>query len=226
MDTHTGWVVLATGFVMFLFVGIITISYFSMLPSMDTASTSPSSSLSPSASKTQSFGGAIQTQYDPGYVYIPQQLPISPATAMRPQNTCFNMNTVTANRLVGLIMKNNLQSKYAPLIMTYSALVCVYQDIQNQKCDRIEGFLGQLIVFGGSPHSPSGMTELSYYTEVPSKPSLTKSFLIAAMDVISNYMSQLINENTISEQDRSSLKGFNYEFCRNYLDPINRACPV
>jgi hypothetical protein len=136
------------------------------------------------------------------------------------------MNTVTANKIVGLIMKNNLQSKYAPLILTYSAIVCVYQDIQNKKCDKIQGYLNQLILFGGSPQSASGMTELSYYTNVPSKPSVTRSFLIAAMDVISNYMAQLINENSISEQDRSALKGFNYEFCRNYIDTINVACPV
>lgn len=222
MDTHTGWVVLVTGFVLFLFVGIITISYFSMLPSSNTQSSSPSILSTPTAQSNS----ITQIHSDPGYVYIPQQLPISPAAAMRPQNTCFNMNTVTANRLIGLIMKNNLQSKYAPLIMTYSAIVCVHQDIQNQKCDRIDGFLSQVIMFGGSPHSPSGMTQLSYYTEVPSKPSLTRSFLIASMDVISNYMSQMINENSISEQDRSSLKGFNYEFCRNYLDQINKACPI
>lgn len=231
MDTHAGWFVLVIGFILFLFVGIISISYFSMLSDTDSKQTTPSPSLhtSPPAPVTVTLSPyQVALQQEPSVVYVPQQLSLSPSpqAPQFTQNTCFNMNTVTANKLVGLILKNNLQSKYAPLILTYSAIVCVYQDIQNRKCDRIDSFLNQIIIFGGSPHSASGMTQLSYFTQVPNKPSVTRSFLVAAMDVISNYMAQLINESVLSEQDRSALKGFNYEFCRNYLDSINIACPI
>jgi hypothetical protein len=76
------------------------------------------------------------------------------------------------------------------------------------------------------PNSASGATQLSYYTQVQNKPSKTTDFLVAAMDIISNYMASLVNENVLTEDDRRAVRGFNYQFCRNYIDTINQNCQM
>jgi hypothetical protein len=83
--------------------------------------------------------------------------------------------------------------------------------------------MNQIILLGGSPNSSSAMTLLSYYTSIQHN-SKAKDFLVATMDVINTYVAMLVNENALSESDRKAIKGFNYEFCRNYLDQINQVC--
>jgi hypothetical protein len=64
-----------------------------------------------------------------------------------------------------------------------------------------------------------------YYTRLTNNDTKKARFLTACMDLIKNNMALLINDSTITEQDRSAAKGFNYEFCRKYFDEINRNCP-
>ena len=202
------WFALIVGFVVFIIVGVIAVYYFAP----HTPQQEPTK-----VQQTPSQSAPITQQ---GNASLPLPLVIAPAPA--PPPLCFSPTTVSANNIIKVITQYGLQGKYAALIMAYSIVVCVFNTGTNTKCTDITTALNRLIMLGASPNSVSGATELSYYTAIPAN-TLMRSFLVAAMDIISNYVAALVNDNALSESDRSSVRGFNYEFCRNYMDPIAKA---
>lgn len=219
MDIDTSWTVLIVGIVIFVVVGFLVSFYLLNTPTQKT----PSGSVNKDSSKP------CNTQ--PSNVFVTEtnntfniQPMYSPAANSISVNNCFNNDTVSANHVVNTINKYGLQTKYVPLVMTYSVILCVYMDAMQKNCTNIPSSLNKLIVLGGVPNSASGATQLSYYTKVQNKPSKTTDFLVAAMDIISNYMASLVNENALTEDDRKAVRGFNYQFCRNYIDVINQNC--
>lgn len=205
-------------FVIFFLVGAIAIFYFSQIDEANPVLAPRVPVPSPATPKSPSQAPAPTLA-----------TPSPPSTSGRSPprievENCFSVSTVSANNINKIIDSYNLEKTYMPLKMTYSLLLCTYNDILNESCANIRANLNKLILLGGSPTSPSGLTQLSYYTNIVNLPSWTKDFLVAAMDIISNYMALLINESAISEQERRQLRGFNYEFLRNYIDPIMKSC--
>lgn len=198
MDLDTSWTVLVVGSVVFLSVGFVIVFYLLQ-------GESPNCMPPLSRPHTGDMG-------------------ISPAPADLTVRNCFGSATVPANRLINTLQKYGLQGKYTPLVLTYSVILCKHEEALMGGCTNVEEALQKVLVLGGSPKSASGATQLSYYTLVPKTPSNTTDFLVASMDIISNSMAALVNEDTISEEDRRAVRGYNYEFCRNYIDAINKVC--
>lgn len=217
MSIETAWTILIVGSTILICVGFVFAFYILHLPTQPEPTPNDDTQTTP---RPPSDDNDILDHHRP--VYIIRDFP-SYKRDITIRN-CFNRDSITANHVVNTINKYNLQNRYVPLIITYSLLLCVYMDSLSKNCSNITTALNQLILVGGTPNSASGITELSYYTKVPTKPSKTTDFLVAAMDIISNHMASLVNEDVISEKDRRAIKGFNYEFCRNYLDTINMNC--
>ena len=133
---------------------------------------------------------------------------------------CFSSTTVSANLLYQIIARYKLEIKYNQLAAAYSLILCA-----NDNCDRIPTLLDKAILVGGSQNSADAKNMVGYYTRLTNNDTKKARFLTACMDLIKNNMALLINDSTITEQDRSAAKGFNYEFCRKYFDEINRKCP-
>jgi ABC-type transport system involved in multi-copper enzyme maturation permease subunit len=133
---------------------------------------------------------------------------------------CFSPTTVSANLLYQILTRYKLEIKYNQLATAYSLILCA-----NDNCDRIPTLLDKAILVGGSPNSAAAKNMVGYYTRLTNNDTKKARFLTACMDLIKNNMALLINDSTITEQDRSAAKGFNYEFCRKYFDEINRKCP-
>lgn len=133
---------------------------------------------------------------------------------------CFSSTTVSANLLYQILARYKLEIKYNQLAAAYSLILCA-----NDNCDRIPTLLDKAILVGGSPNSADAKNMVGYYTRLTNSDTKKARFLTACMDLIKNNMALLINDSTITEQDRSAAKGFNYEFCRKYFDEINRKCP-
>ena len=134
---------------------------------------------------------------------------------------CFSSTTVSANLLYQILVRYKLEIKYNQLAAAYSLILCA-----NDNCDRIPTLLDKAILVGGSPNSAAAKNMVGYYTRLANNDTKKTRFLTACMDLIKNNMALLINDATITEQDRSAAKGFNYEFCRKYFDEINRKCPA
>uniref|UniRef100_A0A6C0BG67 Uncharacterized protein n=1 Tax=viral metagenome TaxID=1070528 RepID=A0A6C0BG67_9ZZZZ len=213
MDTYTAWIALITVVILIIII-ISTIWYFLL-----EKNPSPSPSVStPSLSSSVLTPTMYQT---PDKIF--SHLPLTPAARSMPVDNCFSPQTTSANHVVSILLSNNLQSKYAPLILTYSIVLCAYTDSISKNCNNLQNYMNQIILLGGSPNSSSALTMLSYYTTIRHD-SKAKGFLVATMDVINTYAAMLVNENVLSESDRKAIKGFNYEFCRNYFDQINQVC--
>ena len=134
---------------------------------------------------------------------------------------CFSPTTVSANMLYQILVRNKLEIKYGQLATAYSLILCA-----NDNCERIPDLLSNAILAGGSPNSAEARNMVSFYTKVESNNNSKKlRFLVACMDLIKNNMALLVNDATMTEQDRSAAKGFNYEFCRKYVNDINLKCP-
>jgi hypothetical protein len=133
---------------------------------------------------------------------------------------CFSSTTVSANYLYQILARYKLEIKYNQLAAAYSLILCA-----SDNCDRIPTLLDKAILVGGSPNSADAKNMVRYYTRLTNNDTKKARFLTACMDLIKNNMALLINDSTITEQDRSAAKGFNYEFCRKYFDEINRNCP-
>jgi hypothetical protein len=212
MDTYTVWFVLILIIVVLIIVFVSVIWYYSLGPSQNTPTPLPP--ITPSATHAPS------SESTPN-IFSP--LPLTPAARSMPVDNCFTPSTTSANHVVSLLLSYNLQSKYAPLVLAYSIVLCAYTDSLSKNCSNLQKYMNQIILLGGSPNSSSAMTLLSYYTSIQHN-SKAKDFLVATMDVINTYVAMLVNENALSESDRKAIKGFNYEFCRNYLDQINQVC--
>lgn len=213
MDIDTSWTILVVGIIVFICVGFVVVFYFLNTTASASNTTTPTKASSTTTSSTCSSS----TTNIPIPIYTPA------ANNLTVKN-CFNNETVSANHVVNTINKYGLQTKYIPLVITYSLILCAYMDALAKNCKNIESALSQITVLGGVPNSASGATQLSYYTKVPTTPSKTTDFLVAAMDIISNSMAALVNENVLTEEDRKAVRGFNYQFCRNYIDTINKNC--
>lgn len=185
-------------------------------PTTSSIPITPSTKLSPALSSSGQTAPPDQTTQS--------QIPYLPVPSPSPSNSevlqnCLNASTVVANRLISTIHKYNMQVKYSPLLLTYSMILCA-----NKDCSVIPYYVKQLQLLGANINDARSRAELEFYTYINDNTSQKRHFLVGALNIILNYMSMLINENSISDVDRYALRGFNVEFLRSYIDPINRTC--
>ena len=203
MNMEISWIILVIGIVIFCVIGSFTIYYFTTTTTIKNNQT-----ISPTVSPITS----------PSSISVPSLQISSRPNAIR-YTDCLDETTVSANHVIHTINKYNLQSKYAPLIIAYAMIICL-----SKNCNNLDKYLEQLILLGASPNDASTTAELAMYTQTTNTPSKRKDFLVASLDIIQSNMSLLVNDDTISEQDRRLVRGFNYDFLRTYLDIINRSC--
>lgn len=131
-----------------------------------------------------------------------------------------------AKKIYSILKSYNLDIKYMKLFNVYSIVLCQYNQLQSNSCEKtfLNERLMDLKTYSGNPNGQNAMTIVKAITDL--RNTKMGQFLVMATDLIEKYIANIKGETIISNIDKEQIIGYNSFIYRQKYDAMNRKCQI